>query len=254
MSVCERKRWPARLELGPQRGVVVDLAVEDDPDRPVLVGHRLVAGGREVDDRQAAMAERDAGRSGSATTPASSGPRWRSVSAMRRTVASSAAKSSVKASAPAIPHMSASARGRQQLRAPNTYGTVRSKDLHVASTATSWRRRGSRSSTISWSGTRAEPRICQWPVMPGVRCSRRRCQPCDLRVLVDDQRPRPDQAHLAAQHVDELRQLVERRRAQEPPDARDARIVGDLEEPVGLVERARAPPCAPRRRRPSCGT
>src|SRR3954471_5370694 len=32
---------------------VVDLAVEDDPDAPVLVGHRLRAGGREIDDRQA---------------------------------------------------------------------------------------------------------------------------------------------------------------------------------------------------------
>ena len=34
------------LELGAQRLVVVDLAVVGDPDGPVLVGHRLVAGGR----------------------------------------------------------------------------------------------------------------------------------------------------------------------------------------------------------------
>jgi hypothetical protein len=45
------------LELAPQRLVVVDLAVLDDPDRPVLVGHRLVPGRREVDDRQASVAE-----------------------------------------------------------------------------------------------------------------------------------------------------------------------------------------------------
>ena len=31
----------------------------------------------------------------------------------------------------------------------------------------------------------------------------------DQRVLVEHQGPRPDEAHLAAQHVDQLRQLVE---------------------------------------------
>ncbi len=43
----------AGLQLGPQLGVVVDLAVEDDLDRTVLVGHRLVPPG-EVDDAQPA--------------------------------------------------------------------------------------------------------------------------------------------------------------------------------------------------------
>ncbi len=39
------------------------------------------------------------------------------------------------------------------------------------------------------------------------------------------------------------------------PDARDARVVGDLEQPVaGLVERRAARPCARRRRPPSSGT
>src|SRR4030095_16055240 len=33
----------ARFESRPERGVVVDLAVEDDPDRAVLVAHRLPA-------------------------------------------------------------------------------------------------------------------------------------------------------------------------------------------------------------------
>ena len=45
-------------------------------------------------------------------------------------------------------------------------------------------------------------------------------------VALDDLprlRPRPDQRHLAAQHVHELRQLVQRRRAQHPADRRDPR-------------------------------
>ena len=42
MSERVRKRWPLRLELRPQAVVVVDLAVEDDPARAVLVRHRLV--------------------------------------------------------------------------------------------------------------------------------------------------------------------------------------------------------------------
>src|SRR6266480_947983 len=40
---------PARLELGREGAVVVDLAVVDDQDRSVLVAHRLRARGREVD-------------------------------------------------------------------------------------------------------------------------------------------------------------------------------------------------------------
>ena len=91
--------------------------------------------------------------------------------------------------------------------------------------------------TISCSGIRAEPSTCQGPVMPGVRCSRRRCQPCDLRVvLVDTSGRGPTRLISPLQHVDQLRQLVERRAAQQPPDARDARVVGDLEQAVGLVE------------------
>ena len=50
---------PLRLEAGPQRGVVVDLAVEGDPHAAVLVGHRLLAGRADVDDGQAAMREAD---------------------------------------------------------------------------------------------------------------------------------------------------------------------------------------------------
>ncbi len=47
----------ARLELLPQIAVVVDLAVEDDPDAAVLVLHRLMAAGA-VDDGQPAVTER----------------------------------------------------------------------------------------------------------------------------------------------------------------------------------------------------
>ena len=65
--------------------------------------------------------------------------------------------------------------------------------------------------------------------------ARRQVQPAavpalDLRVLLEDERPRADEAHLAAQDVEQLRQLVERGAAQEPADARDARVVGDLEQ------------------------
>src|SRR6266853_1656526 len=44
------------FEFGAQDAVVVDLAVEDGPDRPVLVAHRLVAG-MQVDDGEAPVAE-----------------------------------------------------------------------------------------------------------------------------------------------------------------------------------------------------
>src|SRR2546427_466569 len=45
------------LQLGLKLAVVVDLAVEDGPDRAVLVGHRLVTGGREVDDAEPRVQE-----------------------------------------------------------------------------------------------------------------------------------------------------------------------------------------------------
>jgi hypothetical protein len=48
-----------RFKLGPQFRIVIDLAVEDDGNRAVLVEHRLVPA-IYVDDRKAAMAEADA--------------------------------------------------------------------------------------------------------------------------------------------------------------------------------------------------
>ena len=45
-----------RLELAADLRVIVDFAVEDDPDRSVFVRERLVPGG-EIHDAQPAMAE-----------------------------------------------------------------------------------------------------------------------------------------------------------------------------------------------------
>ncbi len=53
------ERVAARFEIAPQRLVVVDLTVEHDPDRAVLVPDRL-APGLEVDDAQTTHAEPDA--------------------------------------------------------------------------------------------------------------------------------------------------------------------------------------------------
>jgi hypothetical protein len=47
---------PGAFECGPDIRVVVDLAIEDDPDRAVLVRERLMAS-REVDDTEPTMAE-----------------------------------------------------------------------------------------------------------------------------------------------------------------------------------------------------
>ena len=74
--------------------------------------------------------------------------------------------------------------------------------------------------------------------MPGVRSSRRLAQPVIWLDSWIDERTRADEAHLALQHVPELRQLVDARGAQEAAHARDARVVLDLEErAVDLVVR-----------------
>src|SRR5581483_4681494 len=52
-------------------------------------------------------------------------------------------------------------------------------------------------------------------------------------------RPRPDEAHVAAEYVDELRQLVERRAPQQPPDRGDPGVVRELSRPVELLARGR---------------
>ena len=60
VSLLVWKTWPSGLQLGDQLLEVVDLAVEDDDHRAVFVEQRLLAGG-DVDDRQAPVAEADAG-------------------------------------------------------------------------------------------------------------------------------------------------------------------------------------------------
>ena len=60
---------------------------------------------------------------------------------------------------------------------------------------------------------------------PGLQVEAAAGPAVDVVVLLGDQRPRADQAHLAAEDVDQLRQLVERAAAQEPADPGDARIV-----------------------------
>ena len=47
---------PLRFQPGPELRIIIDLAVEDDPDRPRFVADGLGAG-REVDDAQAGVAE-----------------------------------------------------------------------------------------------------------------------------------------------------------------------------------------------------
>ena len=80
------------------------------------------------------------------------------------------------------------------------------------------------SSMRSSHGSAARPLTCAQPVMPGLD---RQAPALALGVAVDldlDRRARADDRHLAAQHVDEVRQLVERRAAQQAPDARDPRV------------------------------
>ena len=56
VSDCGAEAMAVRDQLGANRGKVVDLAVEDGPDRAVFVGQRLIAG-REIDDAQPSVAE-----------------------------------------------------------------------------------------------------------------------------------------------------------------------------------------------------
>ena len=67
---------------------------------------------------------------------------------------------------------------------------------------------------------------------------------CEQLVVAERQRAWADEAHLPAQDVEHLRQLVDREPAQHPPDARHAGVVTDLEERsarlVGVLELALA--------------
>ena len=82
VSVRERNVWPLASRPGSQVGVVVDLAVEGDPDRAVLVGHRLVPRRRRDRRSTAGGGPSTTRRSGDSQRPASSGPRWVMASRM----------------------------------------------------------------------------------------------------------------------------------------------------------------------------
>ena len=63
---------PPAFELAAQLLIVVDLAVEDDLDRAILVADGLIAA-VQVDDREPPMDQPDPG---SDQNPSASGPRW----------------------------------------------------------------------------------------------------------------------------------------------------------------------------------
>src|SRR3989442_15921263 len=60
LGVCPRSELVARRQqIFAELRKVVNLAIEDNPDSLVLVRHRLMARGAEVDDAQAAVSQRD---------------------------------------------------------------------------------------------------------------------------------------------------------------------------------------------------
>lgn len=59
LGVGVRAEGVAPFEFAAERAEVVDLAVEGDPDGPVLVGHGLVPGGRQVEDGEPPVREAD---------------------------------------------------------------------------------------------------------------------------------------------------------------------------------------------------
>jgi hypothetical protein len=71
-------------------------------------------------------------------------------------------------------------------------------------------------------GVVRSPRMESSPACPAVPA-------LDALVLLDHERTRADEAHLAFEDVQELRQLIQRTLAQEPPYPRNAGVVGDLE-------------------------
>ena len=100
----------------------------------------------------------------------------------------------------------------------------------------------SRSSSTQRSKSRLlRPCTCHRHVSPGRMLKRRMSEGRVMRSHVPPrQRARTHQRHVATQNVPELRQFVERRLAQQPPERRDSRIILDLE------HRSAAPRSAPR--------
>ena len=73
--------------------------------------------------------------------------------------------------------------------------------------------------TISSNGMRRAAEHLPEAGDPGRQVEAAAAPAADALVLGDRQRPRADEAHLAAQHVPELRQLVDARVPQEAADA-----------------------------------
>ena len=77
----------------------------------------------------------------------------------------------------------------------------------------------------------------------------------ELLVVAQRQRPRADEAHLAAEHVPELRDLVQREAPEDRADRGHARVLADLEQrAVRLVRGLELPPGGRPRRPASSGT
>ena len=76
---------------------------------------------------------------------------------------------------------------------------------------------------------RCRPLICHKPVIPGLTLRTFAWWTPYFASSMSPSIRGPDQAHVAHQHVEELRQLVEARLAQKPSNGCDAWVVGDLE-------------------------
>ena len=93
--------------------------------------------------------------------------------------------------------------------------------------------RSSRTQSLK-SLTLLRPLTCHRQVRPGLTLSRRRCARSSNRLTSSTGSGRgPDQAHLPAQHVEQLGQFVQAEFAQEPARRGDPRIVGHLEHRPG---------------------
>ena len=95
------KAMPLLLEDRAQLLEVVDLPVEDDPRRPIVIRHRLMPA-REIDDRETPESEPEWARH---EVPSSSGPRCAIDAAIRRITSGSTGCWCWKLNCPAIPHM-----------------------------------------------------------------------------------------------------------------------------------------------------
>ena len=92
--------------------------------------------------------------------------------------------------------------------------------------------------TISCIGTRL-PRICQGPVMPGVRCRRLRSSPRTCTSSSSTSGRGPTRLISPRMTLNSCGNSSSEVRRKSLPDGRDARVVGDLEQSVaGLVERS----------------